>query len=71
MVLWLRVTHTWIGKIAERYWAAQLVAAISVAALELENRNVNALTLLMCYNITTEQHWDLITTIRITIRIFP
>ena len=28
----------------------------------IENRNVNALTLLMCYNITTEQHWDPITT---------
>ena len=37
----------------------------------LENRNVKAITLLKCYNITTEQHWDLITTIRITIRIFP
>ena len=37
----------------------------------LEHRNVKAITLLKCYNITTEQHWDLITTIRITIRIFP
>ena len=37
----------------------------------IEYRNVKAITLLKCYNITTEQHWDLITTIRIKIRIFP
>ena len=42
-----------------------------VCTLLLEHRNVKAITLLKCYNITTEQHWDLITTIRITIRIFP
>ena len=33
----------------------------SVKVRQVENRNVNALTLLKCYNITTEQHWDLIT----------
>ena len=43
----------------------------SLRGVRLEHRNVKAITLLKCYNITTEQHWDLITTIRITIRIFP
>eukprot|EP00966_Prymnesium_polylepis_P295662 6828317-Prymnesium_polylepis.1 len=31
-------------------------------ASRIENRNVKALTLLKCYNITTEQHWDPIPT---------